>query len=115
MRKELHMTTQFSGATIRTQNRSHAANIIPFEKYHSVFDPEALQAMSLAFQAICAALGTAEANEREREVIAANIIELAQRGERNAERLRDHVLREAASGSTARAETVRRWRESRQV
>jgi len=71
------------------------APIHSYLKDDSVFDPEATQAMSAAFEGVCAALGLPRTNVRERKVIAARIIELARRGERNADQLRDRVLREA--------------------
>jgi len=86
------------------------APILPYLKDDSVFDPEATQAMSAAFDATCNALGVPDANSREREVIATRIIELARRGERNADRLRDRVIHEAGSLAGVPAEAVRRAR-----
>ena len=60
----------------------------------TAFDPETVVAMATALEQVCAALrinGDATA----REVIATRIIELARRGENNAEKLRDRLLREA--------------------
>ena len=71
------------------------APIHSYLKDDSAFDPEATQAMSAAFEGVCAALGLPHTNVRERKVIATRIIELARRGERNADQLRDRVLREA--------------------
>jgi hypothetical protein len=62
-----------------------------------VFDPEATRAMSTAFEAVCIALGVPDASRRDRDVIATRIIELARRGARSADQLRDCVLREARS------------------
>jgi hypothetical protein len=53
--------------------------------------------MSVAFDEVCVALGLPETSLAVRELIAIRIIELAQRGERDAARLRDRVLREAES------------------
>jgi CO/xanthine dehydrogenase Mo-binding subunit len=61
-----------------------------------VFEPEATNAMSMAFDEVCRALGIAVESVRERETIAVRIVELARRGERDAIRLRERVLREAA-------------------
>ena len=74
--------------------------ILPFLKGQAVFDPEATQAMSTAFEAVCRTLKV-NGNEREREVIASRIIELARRGERDPARIRDRVLLEAGAGDTA--------------
>ena len=62
-----------------------------------VFDPDATYAMSAAFDAVCIALGLPYGSWREREVIATRIIELARRGERSPDQIRDRVLREAGS------------------
>jgi hypothetical protein len=62
------------------------------------FDPETVAAMATALEQVCDALrinGDAIA----REIIATRIIELARRGENDAEKLRDRVLREANGGS----------------
>ncbi len=70
--------------------------ILPFLKGESgAFEPEAIHAMSRAFDEVCRALAVAEVNKRERDVIATRIIDLARRGETDADRLRDRVLREA--------------------
>jgi hypothetical protein len=58
------------------------------------FDPETTAAMATALEQVCDALrinGDATA----REVIATRIIELARRGENDAEKLRERVLSEA--------------------
>jgi len=69
--------------------------IIPFLRQQSAFDPEATSAMSAAFDAVCDALNLAPSDARGRETVAARIIELARRGERDPARLRDRVLGEA--------------------
>lgn len=51
-------------------------SILPFLKGQAVFDPEDTQAMSVAFEEVCRALKV-NGNERDREVIASRIIELA--------------------------------------
>jgi hypothetical protein len=71
-----------------------------------VFDPEAIHAMSTAFDAVCIALGLPDASRRDRDVIATRIIELARRGERSADQLRDRVLREAGSLDGEPTDTV---------
>jgi hypothetical protein len=60
----------------------------------AAFDSDALQAMSTALAEVCRTLKI-ENDQGAREVIAVRIIELARRGERDPERLRNRVLREA--------------------
>jgi hypothetical protein len=71
--------------------------ILPFVKGQSVFDPEALHAMSAALDQACQALKLPETAARERETVAARIVELARRGERDAKQLCERVLHEAGS------------------
>jgi hypothetical protein len=71
------------------------ATIIPFLR-DDVFDPEALRAMSIAFDEVCRTLQV-NGDQHAREVMAARIIELARRGERDPARLRDRVLWEAGA------------------
>jgi len=71
--------------------------ILPFLKEQNVFDPEATNVMSTAFDAICAALEIPAADIRGRETVAVRILELARRGERDPIRLRERVLREAGA------------------
>jgi hypothetical protein len=71
--------------------------IIPFLKSQSVFDPDALRAMSAALDQACDALKLPETAARERETVAARIIELARRGEFDVTRLRERVLHEAGA------------------
>jgi hypothetical protein len=71
------------------------ATIIPFLR-DDAFDPEALRAMSMALDAVCRTLQV-DGDQHAREVVAARIIELARRGERDPERLRDRVLWEAGA------------------
>jgi len=66
-----------------------------------VFDPEAIRAMSVAFDDICAALNVSESASAAREVIAERVIELAQRGERDPVRIREKVL--AGAGEPGRS------------
>jgi hypothetical protein len=60
------------------------------------FGPEALQAMSTALEEVCRVLKL-DHDQGAREVMAVRIIELARSGERDPERLRDRVLREAGT------------------
>jgi hypothetical protein len=69
--------------------------IIPFLQ-DDAFGPDALRAMSTALEEVCRTLKV-ENDQGAREVMAIRIIELARRGERDPERLRDRVLREAGA------------------
>jgi hypothetical protein len=73
------------------------ATILPFLRDQPVFDPEATQAMSQAFDQVCTTLKLTAGAAREREAIAVRIIELARRGERDSKRLSDRVLRDAGA------------------
>jgi hypothetical protein len=57
------------------------------------FDPEDIEAMSLAFDDLCKALSLGETDELARQDLAARVIALAAAGERNPDRLRDRLLR----------------------
>ena len=57
-------------------------------------DPEAVRAMSTAFDGVCKSLGLRAAADPAAEVIAKKIIELAQRGVRDPTALGERVLRE---------------------
>ena len=70
--------------------------LIPYLQEQSAFDPEAIHVMSRAFDEVCAALRVS-ADDRGRTAVAVRIIDLARRGEFNADRLRDRVLRESNS------------------
>jgi hypothetical protein len=59
------------------------------------FEPEDIEAMSLAFEEVCKALEIQPGATGEREAVAVRIIELCRRGERNSARLTERVLREA--------------------
>jgi hypothetical protein len=58
------------------------------------FDPEAVRAMSAAFDDVCKSLGLRAGADPAAEVIAKKIIELAQRGVRDPAALGERVLRE---------------------
>ena len=60
------------------------------------FGPDALRTMSTALEEVCRILKV-DRDQGAREVMAVRIIELARRGERDPERLRDRVLREAGA------------------
>jgi hypothetical protein len=61
------------------------------------FDPTDIQLMSLAFEDVCKALSLPANDTNARRVIATRIVELARRGERDPNQLRDRVIREAHS------------------
>jgi hypothetical protein len=65
----------------------------------NAFDPETVATTATALDQVCAALKI-NGNATAREVIATRIIELARRGENDAEKLRDRVLSEANGEST---------------
>lgn len=67
--------------------------IIPFLR-DGVFEPKDIQAMSMAFEDVCKALGL-NGESPAREVMAARIIDLARGGVRSPTVLRDRVLHEA--------------------
>jgi hypothetical protein len=59
------------------------------------FDPEAIAAMTEAFDAACEMLGDIQEPEVRREVIAGRIIAAARLGERDPSRLLEAALRKA--------------------
>jgi hypothetical protein len=59
-----------------------------------VFDPETTAVMAGALADVCHALNVND-NEQEREILATRIVDLARDGERDRDRLRERVLREA--------------------
>jgi hypothetical protein len=71
--------------------------IIQFLREQNAFDPEATSAMSAAFEEVCRALKLLDGDSHGREAIAAQIIELARRGEKDPIRLRDRVLGDASA------------------
>ena len=60
-----------------------------------IFEPEDIEAMSLAFEEICRVIEIKAGATREREAVAVRIIELCRRGERSPARLTERVLKEA--------------------
>jgi hypothetical protein len=62
---------------------------------NAVFEPEAIQAMSTAFELSCADLHGFAADQRGREIIATLIIELAGTGVIEASALHKHVVAQA--------------------
>jgi len=76
--------------------------ILPFLGDQPVFEPEATNAMTEAFFKLCQDLKL-NGDGGVREAIAVRIIELAQIGERDPERIRERVLREV------RPDVARPW------
>ena len=76
--------------------------ILPFLSDQSIFEPEATNAMTEAFFKLCQDLKL-NGDGGVREAIAVRIIELAQIGERDPERIRERVLREV------RPDVARPW------
>lgn len=63
----------------------------------NAFDPEAIAAMSRAFEEACAALQVCPGDEKGRKIVATRIIDLARTGVFDARALRDRVLLESRS------------------
>ena len=72
----------------------------PF-RFGEAFDPEATNAMAAVVEEICEALGITANAHGARQVIAARVVELARRGERDPARLRDRILHEAEGRASA--------------
>jgi hypothetical protein len=56
------------------------------------FEPEAITAMSSAYEEVCRTLGLRDRDHSQTNAVAKKIIEFAQRGERDPIRLRESVL-----------------------
>jgi hypothetical protein len=69
------------------------ATILSFLKDANVFDPNDIQAMSMALDDVCWSLDVVDGPGR--EVIAERIVDLARNGVRSPTVLRDRVLRDA--------------------
>lgn len=67
--------------------------IIPFLSGQA-FEPELLRNMSAAFEGVCDALGLVARRDPATELVAKKIVELAQRGVRDAATLRKMTLEE---------------------
>jgi hypothetical protein len=65
--------------------------LTPFLK-EATFDPEAIKAMTTAFEAVCEALQLVIRGDLVTEIVARKVIEVAGTGERDPERIRDLVL-----------------------
>jgi hypothetical protein len=66
---------------------------------NEAFNPQDVATLGQALDAVCNALKVDERDEIAREVIAIRLIELAHRGERDPELLRERVLKEASGGA----------------
>jgi hypothetical protein len=80
--------------------------IVPFLKTEAVFEPDDIQAMSIALDDVCKTLNLTDHAKAAREVIAERIIELARGGERCPTVLRDRVLLKTGLDG---GDTQRRW------
>jgi hypothetical protein len=56
------------------------------------FDPQAIEAMSAAFESVCASLQLLNRTDPVTEIVARLVVEVAGTGERDPERIRDLVL-----------------------
>jgi hypothetical protein len=65
--------------------------LTPFLK-EATFDPEAIKAMSAAFEGVCESLHLVNRSDAMTEIVARKVIEVAGTGERDPERIRDLVL-----------------------
>ena len=59
---------------------------------NQAFEPEALAAMTRTYTEVCGMLGVSDRDPHGRQAVARTVIEYAQRGARDANRLRDCVL-----------------------
>jgi hypothetical protein len=76
--------------------------LTPFLK-DAIFDPEAIKAMSAAFEAVCETLQLHPRSDPITEIVAQKVIEVAGTGERDPDRIRDLVLlafKESGAGIT---------------
>ena len=62
----------------------------------AAFPPEVIDAMSWAFDEVCARLSIPETADAPQAMVAFRIVELARKGERDPERLRDKALKTIA-------------------
>jgi hypothetical protein len=81
----------------RTRSRSLVQSTTKMAVYHlfrnKAFEPEAIAAMTSAYDDVCRLLGLEDPDDPETNAVARKIIEFAQRGERDPVRLRESVLR----------------------
>ena len=65
--------------------------LTPFLK-GATFDPQTIEVMSAAFEAVCASLQLLNRTDPVTEIVARMVVEVARTGERDPERIRDLVL-----------------------
>jgi hypothetical protein len=65
--------------------------LTPYLK-EATFDPQAIEAMTAAFEAVCESLHLANRSDPLTEIVARQVIEVAGTGERDPVRIRDLVL-----------------------
>jgi hypothetical protein len=65
--------------------------LTPFLK-QATFDPPTIEAMSAAFEAVCASLELVDRSDPLTEIVARKVIEVAGTGERDPQRICDLVL-----------------------
>lgn len=59
---------------------------------NKAFEPEIIATMTAAYADVCKTLGVSDRDRPQADAVAKKVIEFAQRGERDAARLREHVL-----------------------
>ena len=74
------------------------SNIVELTAGNLAFEPQDIDAMSAALDAVCTLLKIPN-NTTARELIALRIVELARQGERSGAALQEHLLVEAQGGS----------------
>jgi hypothetical protein len=84
------MLVRLRSARVRPVAKRFTQRNIPAEP---AFPPEVIDAMSSAFDEVCERLAIPETADAPREMVAFRIVELARKGERDPERLRDEALR----------------------
>ena len=81
---------------------SNTVGHMPIRSYledRTAFEPEAITAMSQAFEQACVALAITASQKHERTIVATRIIDLARTGVVDTKALRDRVLLEAGSAT----------------
>ena len=78
----------------RGSRPSRLAYTVPLYRLlqNCAFEPAAIDAMSAAFEDVCCSLGLAERADPLRDMVAKKVIEFAQRGERDPDRLKELTL-----------------------
>jgi hypothetical protein len=84
------------------RNESPMATILPFIRSETAFDDSTTRIMGLAFDAACAEFREADLTKLTREIIAAQIIQAAKRGERDPARLCRIAVSALRGGEKAR-------------